>query len=411
MKIPSSLVWERVKPALIAAGKRILPKPARRRLADGYEWGLVLLNYALMRSSLVGRLFNVGVWPNTLYMEGTNICNAKCVFCAYPQMQRPKVTMEMDTFKNTILGFVRAGGREVNLSAIVGDPLIDRYLFDKLDFLRSQPQIRAAQFFTNAIAMRPAMADKLLTYGKFLKVCISFGGFDRETYLRIFKVDKFETVVPQIQHLIAQKEATGSSLDITVNLRVPVENRKGPFWDYLRDRHRKGIILLDWVDQFDNWGGDISEETLLAADLTPRPLPLKRGPCHRLLTGPAVLADGRVNACACRDVEATLIIGDLKTQSMQAILSGAPLKELLDKHERADFPAICEKCTLYESIYPDWMRGNSWKFFQAVIGGFGYFRSPAPSAAAAEAAAAANGNRGAVASGVARSADGEAAHR
>ena len=393
---------------MIAAGKRILPKAARRRLAEGYEWGFILFNYTLMRSSLAVRWFHIGAWPNTLHMEGTNICNAKCVFCAYPQMERPKVTMEMDTFQKTILGFIGAGGREINLSAIVGDPLIDRCLFDKLDFLKAQPRIRAVQFYTNAIAMRPAMADKLLTYGKLLKVCISFGGFDRETYLRIFKVDKFDTVVPQIEHLIEQKEASGSTLDITVNLRVPLDNRRGPFWEYLLGRQRQGLIVVDWVDQFDNWGGDISEEALLAADLPPRPLPVKRGPCHRLLTGPAVLADGRVNACACRDVEATLIIGDLKSQSIQEILSGEPLKELLDKHERADFPAICQKCTLYESIYPDWMRGNSWKFFQAVIGGFGYFRSPSPSAAAPEAAAAANGNRDAVGSGVVRSADGEA---
>jgi radical SAM protein with 4Fe4S-binding SPASM domain len=75
------------------------------------------------------------------------------------------------------------------------------------------------------------------------------------------------------------------------------------------------------------------------------------GPCRRLLTGPVILADGRVNACCCRDVEATLIIGDIKEKSLGDILAGPELKGLLARHENNDFPEICKTCTKYQSVW------------------------------------------------------------
>ena len=37
--------------------------------------------------------------PRGLHVEGTNVCNAECVFCAYPQMERKKRVMPMDDFE------------------------------------------------------------------------------------------------------------------------------------------------------------------------------------------------------------------------------------------------------------------------------------------------------------------------
>lgn len=86
-------------------------------------------------------------------------------------------------------------------------------------------------------------------------------------------------------------------------------------------------------------------------------MPHKRGPCHRLLTSPVILADGRVNACACRDVEASLVVGDASKQPLGEIFNGAPLRELIDRHEGPleQWPEVCQKCTYYDSVYPKWL--------------------------------------------------------
>jgi len=87
-----------MNPTIRRIAPAILPGFVRYKLVPVYEWGGVLLNYWMMRSSIANLFGTVPARPNVLYIEGTNICNARCVFCAYPQMERPKVTMTMDVF-------------------------------------------------------------------------------------------------------------------------------------------------------------------------------------------------------------------------------------------------------------------------------------------------------------------------
>jgi MoaA/NifB/PqqE/SkfB family radical SAM enzyme len=348
----------------------VIPESLRAKIFKARFWGRVLFNYSLMRSRIANAIRPVGCWPVNLYIEGTNICNAKCAFCAYPQMERPKVKgMPMELFKSVVDQYYARGQYEVDLTPIVGDPFVDQLLFERLDYLHSLPKIRYFHFYTNAILMTPEKAERLMKYGARFEVFCSFGGFDRQTYRVMMGVDKFEEAVSAIRNLIETKLRTSSRIRIHVSLRTPKGNEKGEFWEYLKGKRAEGTIQMDSIDDYDNWGGMISDEALRAVNLVPKPPPVHRGPCHRLVTSPVVLADGRVNACACRDVEATLIIGDLKTQSLEEILTGPKLKELLGRHEREDFPEICKTCTRYESLYPAWMRGRLWKFAQALIGG------------------------------------------
>jgi hypothetical protein len=209
--------------------------------------------------------------------------------------------------------------------------------------------------------MRPELSKRLLDFGEKLRIYISFGGFDRETYKTTFGVDKFEVVVPNIKALFEAKKKAGSTLGVQINLRTPKDNNKGPLWDEFLAAKREGLIEMTWMGAYDSWAGHIKEEELSAAGLAARPMPVKKGPCHRLLTSPVVLADGRVNACACRDVEATLIIGDLKKESLAEVLGGKALHDLVDAHARGDFPEVCRRCTYYDPVFPYWWVGEQRK--------------------------------------------------
>ena len=347
-----------------AAWRAAVPVRLRAWVSDAREMGADLLNYALMRSSLINALGPTQIRPHTLYIEGTNICNARCVFCAYPQMKRPKTTMPMETFRDVVEQYLALGHAEVDLTPIVGDPFADRSLFERLDFLASHAAVKGFHFYTNAILMKPELAERLTAYDGRFSIFCSFGGFDRATYRTIMGVDKFEEAVANIRGLIDAKERTASTISIQVNLRAPKGSEHGEFWDYLVRRKSERLITIDSVDDFDNWGGDISEPTLKQAGLVPKLPPVHRGPCRRLLTGPTVLADGRVNACCCRDIEATLIIGDVKAQPLSDILAGAPLRGLIERHASGDYPKACRDCTRYASIYPAWMHGwmpSAWR--------------------------------------------------
>jgi len=349
-----------------------LPEPARARVSKAREWGRVLLNYALMRSMLANRLHPFGAWPNALFIEVTNICNARCVFCAYGQTTRAKAVMPMELFRDAVTQFLDAarGPVEIDLTPIVGEPFVDGHLFERLDFLNAQPRVRRFHFYTNAILMKPEYAQRLASYGERLWIFCSLGGFDPRTYLNIMGVDKFHEAAANIKHLAETKQRLASKLHLQINIRAPRGNAKGELWDHLCRLRDAGIVLIDANEDFDNWGGKITAEDLKKAGLTPKEVRARRGPCHRLITGPAVLADGRVNACTCRDCEATLIIGDLRQERLADILSGPKLKDLLARHERGDFPGVCVKCTWYDSLYPGWMRSRGWRVFQGLFGGY-----------------------------------------
>ena len=59
----------------------------------------------------------------------TNICNAKCTFCAYPKVVANKTletgVMPLATFKKAVDEWSALGGQSLDLTPVVGDPLVD----------------------------------------------------------------------------------------------------------------------------------------------------------------------------------------------------------------------------------------------------------------------------------------------
>lgn len=289
--------------------------------------------------------------PQNLHLEGTNICNAKCVFCAYPQMERAKDTMPVEQFRRIMDEYVAMGGQYVSLTPIVGDPFVDRHLFERLDDLNQRPQIQGFDFYTNGILMKPHVSERLLEYGKKLHVQVSWGGFDRQTYHSIMGVDHFELVRRNIEAFIEVKRNSGSSMRFSLALRCPLSNCTGAFWEQCQQYVQEGLLELQGVVTFDSWAGKVKSDALRNVGLEPVLPPYKRGACELLYRKPVILANGKVNACACRDVEAELIIGDLNESSLTEIWHGSAIDDLIDRHERGDFPDVCRRCTWYTSIY------------------------------------------------------------
>lgn len=309
-------------------------------------------HFRFQRQQIQERLEQQRHLPRGLYIEGTNTCNAKCTFCAYPQMERPKQVMPLEDFCHAIDQYVAMGGKHVGITPIVGDPFVDPYIFDRLDDLYRRPQIEGFHFYTNAILMKPKTIDRLLQYGDRLTIFVSWGGFDRHTYKALMGVDYFDLVSRNIAAFVEAKQHTQSGTRLTIALRCPPANFHGELWNQFRAWENQGLIGMEGHNmEYDSWGGKVSDSALQSVGLSPRPKPYKRGACELLYMKPVILADGRVNACACRDVEAELIVGDLKTDSLKDIWNGGEIDKLIQRHERGDFPEVCQRCTWYVSIY------------------------------------------------------------
>jgi radical SAM protein with 4Fe4S-binding SPASM domain len=334
-----------------SGARSLLPEPARAWVRHALDVIDTEWHFLFHRRAIRKRLEQLRRIPRGLHVEGTNICNAECVFCAYPQMERRKQTMSMDDFKKVVADYLAMGGHHVSLTPIVGDPFVDKHLFERLDHLMALDQVSGISFYTNAILMTRTKGERLLQYARKLHVHVSWGGFDAPTWNRIMGVEKFQAARDAVLAFVDLKRRTGSKIPFTLALRCPDSSCTGDLWETLDAARREGLVEIAGMPDYDSWSGQITPEALRSVGLRPRKMPYKKGACELLFTKPVVLADGRVNACACRDVEAELIVGDVKQESLSSIWAGRKIDAIIEGHERGEYPPVCQRCTYFVSVY------------------------------------------------------------
>src|ERR1035441_8197811 len=102
-------------------------------------------------------LFNNRQRPPSSYLVTgvTNICNAKCTFCAYPKVVANKTletgVMSFEVFKKAVDEWAALGGRSLDLTPVVGDPLVDPGILDKVDYAVNKAGLKDVYLTTNAI--------------------------------------------------------------------------------------------------------------------------------------------------------------------------------------------------------------------------------------------------------------------
>jgi MoaA/NifB/PqqE/SkfB family radical SAM enzyme len=300
--------------------------------------------------------------PLCLRIETTNVCNAKCVFCAYSKTRRPKSIMPIRLFEKVAADYADMGGGAVNLTPIVGEPLLDPHLCDRLRILRANAAITRVGMVTNAIAWdRYSPADQRFILESLDRVEISIGGLDADSYRRMYRVDAFDRVRSAIHAMCDIKLRYDVLLDISLEFRVdqPIERLMAdPRMDAFR---RKGITSIDAMNTFGNWGGMVdSEDVPVGARVvelqhtTAQGRQAKRSPCFVYYMSPAITSDGSVTACGCMNAEAREpIIGDIKNTHLQDIWCGEPLRRFIASFGTDALPDICANCTSYQD-------GHTW---------------------------------------------------
>src|SRR4029077_10249148 len=109
-------------------------------VADAVYWGAYYVE-GVWRGFNFKRLTKHHVTPEELFAHRqlapsaylvtgvTNICNAKCTFCAYPKVVANKTlqtgVMSFEVFKKAVDEWAAMGGQSLDLTPVVGDPLVD----------------------------------------------------------------------------------------------------------------------------------------------------------------------------------------------------------------------------------------------------------------------------------------------
>jgi len=268
-----------------------------------------------------------------LQLECTNVCNAACLFCPYPTMKRAKGTMSMELFRKLIDEATTIPLIDHITITGLGEPLLDRFLVERIRYIRAKMPAVLVDLFTNGSLLKPKLIDQLYEAGLSV-LYVSLNAVDREKRNAIMALDDYDQVVEAIEYALTDK----------------------PKWKVVV----KGIVSKDLMETGDNeafvklWRGPFSEggnaflhlEGNWAGAVGP-PMRLKpKESCHRALGQLMVLQDGRMSLC-CFDSEGDVTLGNLNTQSLREVYNGPLALGIREAHRdgrRGEIP-LCAGCT------------------------------------------------------------------
>jgi len=181
-----------------------------------------LCNYVIVRKR--GNMF--------VEMEISSICNSRCIFCSYTSFSNSnkiRTLMSKDTYEKVLEKLRQVNYDIISFTPTTGDTLVnpdwDKYI-QKAFYL---DPIKTIIFYTNGILMNSLNIEKLIqlirsdTQRKLFSLLFSLGGYDRETYLYMFGVDKFDLVRENLRLLLARLQEEKMSVLVQLEFRIPFD--------------------------------------------------------------------------------------------------------------------------------------------------------------------------------------------
>lgn len=292
-----------------------------------------------------------------LYIETSSLCNLKCRFCAYDKKESARVNMPNELFFDCVEQAVRMGLVRYHLTPCTGDVFMDKALLSKLAYLDSHPKVESYDFFTNFTIPAEEEIEALLGLSKFESLKISVYGHDLESFVAItLSTEKvYRRLLANLELLLARLPRVRFRLKLAMRTSGGGRVHGASDLQKLLARYEDAGIKVERKRVFNNWGGMITGADVQGLDIevTDTRSTYKKGACTLLFTGVQVMATGIVNGCACRDVDATLRIGDLNEAPLAEILSleNPAYRQLVQEQEAGRFRPICQSCDYYRSIY------------------------------------------------------------
>ena len=328
------------------------------RLGGALQKRVVWTDKALRFSlGYVRRYFSAGRFcapaaPN-LSIEGTNVCNAKCVFCANTVMERKKQPLPMELFKKAVDELAATGSTSLDFNVTIGDPLLDPYLLERSRYVtRNYPQFTSLGFVTTLQWLHRYPIDEFWDCGiGWMGISTTLSG--RERYAEFFGVDKYDQMMANLLTLIEENGRRSRKIGYYINIK-PTNEPVEAILNHPDLQRINGMVEQDLVAEVkrqgmyvDDWQGAVE----LPAYLKKRPLyPRAFRPCAQLFGGMIVYSNGNVGACNCRDFEASseLVLGNIKDKTLADLWSGEKLAHLRsDWRRRNQVPEICRTCRHY----------------------------------------------------------------
>ena len=265
--------------------------------------------------------------------------------------------MSMRLYQDALRQFVKMGGTRISFNPLVGEPLLDPLIFERLKLAVHCQGVKQIDLFTNAIALeRDENFRRLLDTG-IATVNISTGGFKREVYNKAMGVERYDEALNGVKLLLEENAKRGKKTRIELHIRGRMSSwLTKDFVDQILPLVDDDFIMnnVHTTKMYDNWGGLVKKIDLpQGSGFYPRGR-LRRRPCNRMFEA-AVLWNGDIRACDCRFGEKgkhdELVIGNLEKATLEAIWHGPKIMSLRRAFGRKGGAGVCRNCNVYNPIH------------------------------------------------------------
>jgi hypothetical protein len=264
-------------------------------------------------------------------IETTNLCPAKCIMCPREIYNQKPDIMDFNLFKKIIDEASKSGITTIDTCGF-GDPFTDVLLFKRCEYIRKKMPGAKIYASSNCFLMTPDKYDNTIKYIDILK--ISFYGITKEVYEKVHRgAVKFEKSLENITGFLGKIKNLNKK-PYTIGLLTLVDENKKEMQAWIDFWQPKLDEVYVWAPH--NFGGAKNYRKINRTE---------QKTCGRPFMGPPYIhVDGKVGMC-CFDFNGELIIGDIKTQTLDEIFHSEPYLKLKEAHETGNFKGyLCENC-------------------------------------------------------------------
>lgn len=265
--------------------------------------------------------------------ETLAVCSARCGFCPYPTLVRPKGLMTMDLFRKIMDEAATIPEiTQVCLTGL-GEPSLDRHIVERVRYARERKPHAFIDLFTHGGHMTARLFDGLRDAG-LTSMQFSLNAVRAEQRKKIMGLDDFAKACANIDYAIA------NCGKMKVEVRAVYDNENFTDVDghafYARWGQREkpgghGALIIEG-----NWAG--VNRDMRSFD--------PKAACGRALSQIYILWNGKVTPC-CFMPNEDVVWGDLSTQSIRDVYNSQPYTVFREAHNdnQADKYPFCATCT------------------------------------------------------------------
>lgn len=293
----------------------------RERLFKTYQDNL----RALKRSSYMD-------YPLFVSVETQTVCNAKCSFCPYPQLERLGTKMP-DQLIDKIISDLEDIPKDIQFRFApfkLSDPFTEPRIFRIIEEINNRLPNASIDIYSNGASLTPSKLEELRNVRNFQYLNISLNEHRKEIYESLMGL-KFDHVSARLQHLHDRLEKGEIPFAVVIS-KVCDYKHDEAFRSWVADRfplfqvhtHRRS----DWIGQTDTKGHDVPNIGCA------------------MWFSLSIMSTG-VAAYCCMDGVGEYPIGDVSKQHVLEVYNSPEFRKVREDYETRIGGTPCGQCTFF----------------------------------------------------------------